>query len=104
MIKTSAICVSLVILVLFALPFGAQAADSLETNNERIVITLGANIESADQQRSVRFTTIQQNGDMRGVDKDGNRWTFDSKGRRYQNIDTGKTCYGKQARSHCSVR
>jgi len=86
------------------LPFGAQAADTREANNDLVVVTLGTSAKTSDTQRAMRFTTIRPNGDMQGVDKEGNRWTFKSRVSRYQNIDTGKTCYGEEARNHCRVR
>lgn len=39
-------------------------------------------------------TTIERDGDMNGVDSDGNHWDYDSGTETYYNYGTGKTCTG----------
>lgn len=101
MIKTSAICIALVILVLGALPFGANAAQSGQSSEGLIVVTVNTASKSTQTDGATSFTTIRDNGDMSGVDKNGHSWTFESNVTRYQNHGTGKVCYGDVARHHC---
>lgn len=46
-------------------------------------------------------TTIDNDGDMRGRDADGNSWQYDSGSRSYQNVGTGKTCVGSGPARTC---
>lgn len=101
MIKTSAICIALVVLVLGALPFGANAAQSTQSTDGMVVVTVNTATDSAKSDQPLSFTTIHNNGDMSGVDKNGHSWTFESNATRYHNQGTGKTCFGAVARHHC---
>lgn len=40
-------------------------------------------------------TTIQRNGNMRGMDSGGNMWQYNNSTGFYQNFGTGRTCVGK---------
>lgn len=102
MIKTSVICIGLVILVLGALPFGANAAQSNNADDGLVVVSLGSKAETVTNESVIRYTTIRVNGDMAGVDKNGDHWTYDSDGSRYHNLSTGKVCFGNEARNHCN--
>ncbi len=46
-------------------------------------------------------TTIDDDGDMRGRDADGNSWRYDESSSLYQNYGTGKTCVGRGAARSC---
>ena len=46
-------------------------------------------------------TTIDNDGDMKGHDADGNMWKYDDSSGFYQNYGTGKTCIGKGAARSC---
>lgn len=46
-------------------------------------------------------TTIDDDGDMRGRDADGNSWRYDEGSSLYQNYGTGKTCVGRGAARSC---
>lgn len=46
-------------------------------------------------------TTIQPDGDMRGLDSGGNYWAHDAETGFYQNFGTGRTCFGKGALRTC---
>ena len=39
-------------------------------------------------------TTIQNNGNMNGLDSHGNYWQYNNNTGNYYNYGTGKTCYG----------
>jgi hypothetical protein len=45
-------------------------------------------------------TTIQQNGNMRGTDSDGNMWNYNAQSKIYSSSD-GTTCYGEGASRNC---
>lgn len=47
-------------------------------------------------------TTIQPNGNMRGMDGGGNMWRYDNSTGFYQNFGTGRTCYGKGYARFCN--
>ena len=46
-------------------------------------------------------TTIDEDGDMRGRDADGNSWTYDEGTAVYRNYGTGTTCVGQGAARSC---
>ena len=46
-------------------------------------------------------TTIDNDGDMRGHDADGNAWQYNEGSGLYQNFGTGKTCIGKGLTRSC---
>lgn len=57
----------------------------------------GSNLYTGSQWR----TTVQPNGDMRGVDKDGNYWRYSNSTKIYTNLGTGTTCMGQGALRTC---
>lgn len=46
-------------------------------------------------------TTIEQNGDMHGVDSDHNYWNYNNATGYYHNFGTGETCIGKGYARSC---
>lgn len=46
-------------------------------------------------------TTIEPDGDMRGLDSRGNMWRYDDSTNIYQNYGTGKTCVGEGMSRTC---
>jgi hypothetical protein len=57
----------------------------------------GMNVQTG----SIWRTTIQPDGSMRGMDKDMNPWSYNSRSGTYINYGSGKMCFGKGASRTC---
>lgn len=61
----------------------------------------GATIRGRNRSGDTWTTTIENDGDQRGRDANGNYWTYDSKNGRYFNFGTGESCYGNGVARRC---
>lgn len=96
-------------IALFALPLAAIGQSSstydwrtgnryhIDKNYDGSTNVRGSNVYNGSQWR----TRIEPDGSMRGTDKDGNQWRYDSRSKVYQNYGTGTICRGEGALRTC---
>lgn len=69
-----------------------------QKNYDGSITTRGYNYNTGNNWR----TTTKPNGDQRGIDSNGNSWSYNKGSGTYMNYGTGKICTGKGAYRVCS--